>query len=43
LLAWVKRIFSAARYNQIYALVAEIGKQGDDFVNTFDHGKCLFL
>jgi hypothetical protein len=35
-------MFSAARYNGD-ALVAEVGKQGDDFVKTFDHVNCLFV
>jgi hypothetical protein len=34
-------MFSAARYNGD-TLVAEVGKQGDDFVKTFDHVNCLF-
>jgi hypothetical protein len=33
---------SAARYKGV-ASVAEVGKQGDDLMNTFDHEKYLFV
>jgi hypothetical protein len=32
-------MFSAARYKG--GSVAEVGKQGDDFMKTFDHDKCF--
>jgi hypothetical protein len=33
---------SAARYKGV-ASVAEVGKQGDDLMNTFDHENYLFV